>query len=231
MKVPQPSPFRVQWNGSQRTGLQYDFAYRSWLFQHSWMNAGLLVVQQPMNGCFLPTRQPMIIAKGQHDATRKEKSSTTKPQNGKAKKIKKLHRCSVCSKIFTQAVSLKQHMIVHSAMKPFECRYCSKCFKRSSSLSTHVLIHTGVRAFACEYCGKRFHQKSDMKKHTFVHTGQKPHRCAQCGMCFSQSSNLLTHCKKHIGFRPFYCEICGSSFLKKIELRRHRYEHEYGRKE
>lgn len=142
-------------------------------------------------------------------------------------KLKKLYTCPICEKIFTQAVSLKQHMIVHSSAKPYKCTYCPKSFKRSSTLSTHILIHTGIRPFGCEFCGKRFHQKSDMKKHTFVHTGQKPHRCAQCGKCFSQSSNLITHCKKHVGFQPFSCEVCGASFIKKIELRRHRYRHEF----
>ena len=156
----------------------------------------------------------------------RQKRKMTEPTEGPAKP-KKVFPCHICHKIFPQAISLKQHIVVHSTAKPFKCKHCLKAFKRSSTLTTHMLIHTGVRPFACEFCHKRFYQKSDMKKHTFVHTGEKPHQCKYCGKCFSQSSNLITHCRKHKGFRPFSCERCGQSFEKKIELRRHCYEYEH----
>uniref|UniRef100_A0A3B5QRW5 Growth factor independent 1B transcription repressor n=1 Tax=Xiphophorus maculatus TaxID=8083 RepID=A0A3B5QRW5_XIPMA len=79
--------------------------------------------------------------------------------------------CSICRKTFGHAVSLEQHMNVHSQEKSFECKMCGKSFKRSSTLSTHLLIHSDTRPYPCQYCGKRFHQKSDMKKHTYIHTG------------------------------------------------------------
>ncbi|KAG7263665.1 hypothetical protein CRUP_005204, partial [Coryphaenoides rupestris] len=115
--------------------------------------------------------------------------------------------CEICRKTFGHAVSLEQHMNVHSQEKSFECKMCGKTFKRSSTLSTHLLIHSDTRPYPCQYCGKRFHQKSDMKKHTYIHTGEKPHKCQVCGKAFSQSSNLITHSRKHTGFKPFGCEI------------------------
>ncbi|CAL8317772.1 unnamed protein product [Lota lota] len=129
--------------------------------------------------------------------------------------------CSVCRKTFGHAVSLEQHMNVHSQEKSFECKMCGKTFKRSSTLSTHLLIHSDTRPYPCQYCGKRFHQKSDMKKHTYIHTGEKPHKCQVCGKAFSQSSNLITHSRKHTGFKPFGCEICSKGFQRKVDLRRH----------
>ncbi|KAF7651988.1 hypothetical protein LDENG_00102790 [Lucifuga dentata] len=80
--------------------------------------------------------------------------------------------CSICRKTFGHAVSLEQHMNIHSQEKSFECKMCGKSFKRSSTLSTHLLIHSDTRPYPCQYCGKRFHQKSDMKKHTYIHTGK-----------------------------------------------------------
>ncbi|XP_056434741.1 zinc finger protein Gfi-1b isoform X1 [Gadus chalcogrammus] len=129
--------------------------------------------------------------------------------------------CDVCRKTFGHAVSLEQHMNVHSQEKSFECKMCGKTFKRSSTLSTHLLIHSDTRPYPCQYCGKRFHQKSDMKKHTYIHTGEKPHKCQVCGKAFSQSSNLITHSRKHTGFKPFGCEICSKGFQRKVDLRRH----------
>ncbi|XP_068609304.1 zinc finger protein Gfi-1b [Brachionichthys hirsutus] len=129
--------------------------------------------------------------------------------------------CNVCRKTFGHAVSLEQHMNVHSQEKSFECKMCGKTFKRSSTLSTHLLIHSDTRPYPCQYCGKRFHQKSDMKKHTYIHTGEKPHKCQVCGKAFSQSSNLITHSRKHTGFKPFGCNICSKGFQRKVDLRRH----------
>ncbi|XP_053709417.1 zinc finger protein Gfi-1b [Synchiropus splendidus] len=137
--------------------------------------------------------------------------------------------CSICRKTFGHAVSLEQHMNVHSQEKSFECKMCGKSFKRSSTLSTHLLIHSDTRPYPCQYCGKRFHQKSDMKKHTYIHTGEKPHKCQVCGKAFSQSSNLITHSRKHTGFKPFGCDICSKGFQRKVDLRRH-HESQHGMK-
>lgn len=137
--------------------------------------------------------------------------------------------CNICRKTFGHAVSLEQHMNVHSQEKSFECKMCGKSFKRSSTLSTHLLIHSDTRPYPCQYCGKRFHQKSDMKKHTYIHTGEKPHKCQVCGKAFSQSSNLITHSRKHTGFKPFGCDICSKGFQRKVDLRRH-HESQHGMK-
>ncbi|XP_022076924.1 zinc finger protein Gfi-1b [Acanthochromis polyacanthus] len=137
--------------------------------------------------------------------------------------------CSICRKTFGHAVSLEQHMNVHSQEKSFECKMCGKSFKRSSTLSTHLLIHSDTRPYPCQYCGKRFHQKSDMKKHTYIHTGEKPHKCQVCGKAFSQSSNLITHSRKHTGFKPFGCDVCSKGFQRKVDLRRH-HESQHGMK-
>ncbi|KAF7218176.1 zinc finger protein Gfi-1b [Nothobranchius furzeri] len=137
--------------------------------------------------------------------------------------------CSICRKTFGHAVSLEQHMNVHSQEKSFACKMCGKSFKRSSTLSTHLLIHSDTRPYPCQYCGKRFHQKSDMKKHTYIHTGEKPHKCQVCGKAFSQSSNLITHSRKHTGFKPFGCDICSKGFQRKVDLRRH-HESQHGMK-
>ncbi|XP_072344956.1 zinc finger protein Gfi-1b isoform X2 [Scyliorhinus torazame] len=130
--------------------------------------------------------------------------------------------CDLCGKSFGHAVSLEQHMNIHSQERIFGCKMCGKSFKRSSTLSTHLLIHSDTRPYPCQYCGKRFHQKSDMKKHTYIHTGEKPHKCQVCGKSFSQSSNLITHSRKHSGFKPFGCELCSKGFQRKVDLRRHR---------
>uniref|UniRef100_A0A096M1N2 Growth factor independent 1B transcriptional repressor n=1 Tax=Poecilia formosa TaxID=48698 RepID=A0A096M1N2_POEFO len=137
--------------------------------------------------------------------------------------------CSICRKTFGHAVSLEQHMNVHSQEKSFDCKMCGKSFKRSSTLSTHLLIHSDTRPYPCQYCGKRFHQKSDMKKHTYIHTGEKPHKCQVCGKAFSQSSNLITHSRKHTGFKPFGCDVCSKGFQRKVDLRRH-HESQHGMK-
>ncbi|XP_078082308.1 zinc finger protein Gfi-1b isoform X2 [Mustelus asterias] len=89
--------------------------------------------------------------------------------------------CDLCGKTFGHAVSLEQHMNIHSQERIFECKMCGKSFKRSSTLSTHLLIHSDTRPYPCQYCGKRFHQKSDMKKHTYIHTGTQEYTYIHTG--------------------------------------------------
>ena len=39
-----------------------------------------------------------------------------------------LHKCKECEKEFKEKSNLRQHMIVHSAEKPFQCDICDKSF-------------------------------------------------------------------------------------------------------
>ena len=105
-----------------------------------------------------------------------------------------------CDKAFTDAGSLKKHMVVHGE-KQFICDFkdCGKKFLDKSKLKRHRLVHTGERPYKCEICGKKFSLDFNLRTHIRTHTGLKPYVCSfpNCGKRFTQSSNLAAHEKVH----------------------------------
>uniref|UniRef100_A0A9J8D902 C2H2-type domain-containing protein n=1 Tax=Cyprinus carpio carpio TaxID=630221 RepID=A0A9J8D902_CYPCA len=123
--------------------------------------------------------------------------------------------CSQCGKSFTQKSSLKDHMLIHTGIKSFSCSQCGKSFTYKLSLKNHMLIHTGIKSFSCSQCGKSFTHKSSLKKHMLIHTGIKSFYCSQCGKSFTHKSSLNSHMLSHTGTKSFSCSQCGKSFTRK----------------
>ena len=53
----------------------------------------------------------------------------------------KAHNCTLCSKSFKTAGTLKCHMLCHQGTKAFQCLLCLKSFGRKSSLVAHIKTH------------------------------------------------------------------------------------------
>ena len=49
----------------------------------------------------------------------------------------------------------------------FHCLFenCNQTFKKSCNFRDHLRIHTGLRPYECEYCNKTFTQNGNLKKH------------------------------------------------------------------
>lgn len=58
--------------------------------------------------------------------------------------------------------TLREHMRVHSDLKPFECLQCGKSFARKNYLSGHMYIHTLEKRFECNECGKKFSRRQNL---------------------------------------------------------------------
>ena len=66
------------------------------------------------------------------------------------------HQCDICSKSFTQAEHLKQHLFVHSCERNNQCHICHKKFTTAGSLKRHLLGYTGLKDHKCSLCDKAF---------------------------------------------------------------------------
>jgi ecotropic virus integration site 1 protein len=76
------------------------------------------------------------------------------------------HSCSECEKSFTTSSSLKQHMHIHSSIKPFQCEVCLRSYTQFSNLCRHKRMHADCRTqVKCIFCGQTFSNGSILNKH------------------------------------------------------------------
>lgn len=47
-----------------------------------------------------------------------------------------------------------QKKVVHSDQKKYKCQYCGSSFKRSKALKNHLILHSGLRPYSCPFCDK-----------------------------------------------------------------------------
>lgn len=81
---------------------------------------------------------------------------------------------------------------LNSTLK-FKCTYCWKAFPRAWHLKNHIRIHTGVRPFVCQFCRKGFTQLGNLNTHLKIHTGEKTFKCELCNYSALRSIDLKLH--------------------------------------
>jgi len=100
-----------------------------------------------------------------------------------------------------------------STKKTHSCNYCGRTFKAAHHLKEHIICHTGIYPFNCEECGKGFRRKPVLEKHSCSDPLQKKRRVSVIqetpggGDRRSASPVLLT--KK---CQVYDCRICQMSF-------------------
>ncbi|CAF5174748.1 unnamed protein product, partial [Rotaria magnacalcarata] len=76
------------------------------------------------------------------------------------------HCCLQCDKSFTTLSGLKQHMHIHSSVKPFQCEVCLKSYTQFSNLCRHKRMHADCRTkVKCRFCGQIFANITALNKH------------------------------------------------------------------
>ncbi|XP_069506295.1 gastrula zinc finger protein XlCGF57.1-like [Ambystoma mexicanum] len=114
-----------------------------------------------------------------------------------------LLHCTVCQMGFNHKSQLKNHLLIHTDLKPFACSQCGKAFNKKSNLKRHLMSHKVVadtkreRRFSCTQCEKAFHNTFLLKLHYRTHTGERPFTCPHCEKRFSQKGNFQRHQKIH----------------------------------
>ncbi|KAM9470442.1 uncharacterized protein Hap1MRO34_012416 isoform 2-T2 [Clarias gariepinus] len=132
--------------------------------------------------------------------------------------------CPQCGGGFNSASDLAEH-VCPLAEERFQCSVCSRTFSHAWSLKSHECVQVGEQPHRCELCGKRFTHSRSLERHQLVHTGERPHRCPQCGRSFSRLGNLERHQRIHTGERPYECGACGKRFSRIEYLKRHQQIH------
>lgn len=84
--------------------------------------------------------------------------------------------CNICGQKFIRKYSCLRHQEEHKKSKQFVCAVsgCAKSFHRGYYLRDHMKVHTGVRPHTCHICGKASSTKSNHNKHVRIHDTREP---------------------------------------------------------
>ncbi|XP_066443957.1 zinc finger protein 335 isoform X2 [Eleutherodactylus coqui] len=93
-------------------------------------------------------------------------------------------KCPDCGNFFAETwADVRDHMILHSDLRPHRCNQCSFASRNKKDLSRHAMTHTNHRPHSCHLCGQRFNRKGHLKFHIErLHTGANVEQPQRAGL-------------------------------------------------
>ncbi|XP_033937095.1 zinc finger and BTB domain-containing protein 11 [Pseudochaenichthys georgianus] len=197
------------------------------------------------------TREPITEEAGEKEA--EPEGVGAKPEQ---KAADGEHSCSECGASFQRRYALIMHTLKHEKARGYKCSLCSKEFQYAASLRAHLARHkqqssqrapvikppaeppaergggdsdledktqspNTKREFVCDICGKTLPKLYSLRIHMLNHTGVRPHSCKVCGKTFAHKHSLKMHRTLHDVTKQFQCEFCMKSFVSKRSMEEH----------
>ncbi|XP_048116603.1 uncharacterized protein wu:fe05a04 [Alosa alosa] len=137
------------------------------------------------------------------------------------------YRCAECGKQFCHLANYRAHLRTHAQAVPIRCRVCQANFETEKQLQQHLeSTHFESEFYQCDYCKRIFTCMNDCLLHVQKHKSEVAQpQCAKCGRRFRHEKSLRRHLLKRACQRAFLCSDCGQSFRKKNTLLRHSFSH------
>ncbi|XP_027876902.1 zinc finger protein Xfin isoform X1 [Xiphophorus couchianus] len=176
---------------------------------------------------------PTANQKAACDPSNSVPSPTSLSQSGSSQVVSPIRNqeqagltCSLCHRKFSSKLTLRRHLGVHGAEKPFTCPHCPYSSRLKASLRQHLRTHTGEKPFRCAECPYASIDRSSLLRHSRTHSQVKPYRCQLCSYSSIQKKSLDLHARRHHTGEVFPCQQCEYSspdrqLLLKHTRRRH----------
>ena len=82
-------------------------------------------------------------------------------------------------------------MLTHSGVKAHTYSECKKAFSEAGSLRIHMITHTGEKVHKCAECGGSFGRAGNLKSHMYSPTVKRRHTSAHNAIMHVQKQEML----------------------------------------
>ena len=125
--------------------------------------------------------------------------------------IKTRKKCEICKEHFADIYRHKKKVHCETNLtKAFNCNVCEKVYTNEVSLADHVRYTHRAARKQCELCNQTFSHVSSLIKHTKMKHKDKPdYKCLECDKNFASKDSLNMHVKyKHKEGSVLFCGKC-----------------------
>ncbi|CAI9535806.1 unnamed protein product, partial [Staurois parvus] len=109
--------------------------------------------------------------------------------------------CKICNSAFWGRAEMETHKKAHiEGRSGFRCPDCGFTADDWSEVRDHMSVHSDLRPHRCNQCSFASKNKKDLSRHEMTHTNHRPHSCHVCGQRFSRKGHLKFHIQRlHTG--------------------------------
>lgn len=157
-----------------------------------------------------------------HSKTRSavnETLTTASAEESDNQSMKKEATCTVCAKVFKNALSLSKHTSLFHTNQVWSCDKCDAVFvHRSTKISHMSKVHGQRKPFECHFpsCDFSCFKKDRFNAHVDKHKNpDKKFPCPICQQEFKSYNSMTFHRARHLTTNTFTCATCSKQFLDK----------------